>query len=175
MRFKILTMFAAALIVSACAGDYSDTGAVSSGGSSADNSAVSGSPSSAVSSSEIKGPQPGTQDALLVDVGDRVFYATDSSSLSAEARKTVGVLAMWLNSNPSVTLALEGHADERGTREYNLALGERRANAVRDYLIDLGVNVNRLQTISFGKERPAILGSNEAAWSQNRRAVFSVN
>ena len=176
MRFKILTMFAAALIVSACAGNSSDTGTGSSGGSSADNSAVSsGSSSPAVSSSEIKGPQPGTQDALLVDVGDRVFYATDSSRLSAEARKTVDVLAMWLNSNPSVTLTLEGHADERGTREYNLALGERRANAVRDYLIDLGVNANRLQTISFGKERPAILGSNEAAWSQNRRAVFSVN
>ena len=175
MRFKILTMFAAALVVSACAGDSSDTGTGSSGGSSADNSAVSGSSSPVVSSSEIKGPQPGTQDALLVEVGDRVFYATDSSRLSAEARKTVDVLAMWLNSNPSVTLTLEGHADERGTREYNLALGERRANAVRDYLIDLGVNANRLQTISFGKERPAILGSSEAAWSQNRRAVFSVN
>ncbi|WP_343562206.1 peptidoglycan-associated lipoprotein Pal [Kiloniella sp. b19] len=171
MRFKLLTMFAAALIVSACAGTSSDTGTGSSDGSSANN----GGNGSSVSSNTIDGPAPGTQEALLVEVGDRVFYATDSSTLSSEAQKTVETLAVWLNSNPSVTLTLEGNADERGTREYNLALGERRANAVRDYLVDLGVNGNRLQTISFGKERPAVLGSNEAAWAQNRRTVFVVN
>ena len=171
MRFKLLTMFAAALIVSACAGTSSDTGTGSSDGSSASN----GGNGSSVSSTTIDGPALGTQDALLVEVGDRVFYATDSSTLSSEAQKTVEALAVWLNSNPSVTLTLEGNADERGTREYNLALGERRANAVRDYLVDLGVNGNRLQTISFGKERPAVLGSNEAAWAQNRRTVFVVN
>ena len=88
---------------------------------------------------------------------------------------TVEALAVWMNSYPATTIAVEGHADERGTREYNLALGDRRANSVRDYLVALGIGSNRLSTISYGKERPAVLGSNEEAWAQNRRGVFVVN
>jgi peptidoglycan-associated lipoprotein len=123
----------------------------------------------------VPGPTPGTQEHLVVNVGDRVFFDFDRSDLRPEARATVEALAAWLGSYPAVTLTIEGHCDERGTREYNLALGERRANAVRDYLIALGVDAGRLNTISYGKERPAVLGSNEEAWAQNRRAVFVVN
>ena len=111
----------------------------------------------------------------MVNVGDRVFFDFDKSNLKPEGRATVEALATWMNNYPAVTITIEGHADERGTREYNLALGERRANSVYDYLLALGVQANRLRTISYGKERPAVLGSNEEAWAQNRRAVFVVN
>ncbi|MEE8504912.1 MAG: peptidoglycan-associated lipoprotein Pal [Kiloniellales bacterium] len=111
----------------------------------------------------------------MVNVGDRVFFDLDKSDLKPEARATAESVATWMNSYPAVAVTIEGHADERGTREYNLALGERRANSVRDYLVALGVNANRLSTISYGKERPAVLGSNEDSWTQNRRGVFVVN
>jgi peptidoglycan-associated lipoprotein len=104
-----------------------------------------------------------------------VFYDFDKSDLRPDARGTVEALAVWLNNYPAATLTIEGHADERGTREYNLALGDRRANSVRDYLAALGVSANRLSTISYGKEKPAVLGSNEESWAQNRRGVFVVN
>ena len=123
----------------------------------------------------IAGPTPGSQEDLVVNVGDRVFYDFDRSDLRPEARTTVEALAVWLNNYPAATIAVEGHADERGTREYNLALAERRANSVRDYLVALGIGTNRLSTISYGKERPAVLGSNEESWAQNRRGVFVVN
>ena len=110
----------------------------------------------------------------MVSVGDRVFFDFDKYDLKPEARKALDRQAAWLKANPSVTFTLEGHADERGTREYNLALGERRANSVKDYLVSLGVNPARLKTISYGKERPVALGSNEAAWGQNRRGVTRV-
>ena len=119
-------------------------------------------------------PVPGSQDDLVVNVGDRVFFGFDKYSLTAEARATLEKQAAWLNKYPAVTVALEGHADERGTREYNLGLGERRANSVKDYLVALGIAPNRLKTISYGKERPVALGSNEAAWAQNRRSVTMV-
>jgi peptidoglycan-associated lipoprotein len=112
---------------------------------------------------------------LVVNVGDRVFFDYDKSDLSPEARATVEALAAWMNSYPATTIGIEGHCDERGTREYNLALGERRASSVHDYLVALGVAPNRLTTISYGKERPAVLGSNEESWAQNRRDVFVVN
>ena len=105
---------------------------------------------------------------------DRVFFALDSYSLDAEDRRTLDAQADWLRRNPNVPVTIEGHADERGTREYNLALGDRRANAARDYLQSRGVEPSRMQTISYGKERPAVEGSNEAAWAQNRRAVTVV-
>ena len=123
----------------------------------------------------VTGPVPGSQEHLVVNVGDRVFFDFDKSDLAPEARATVESVAVWMNNYPAVILTLEGHADERGTREYNLALGERRANSVNDYLVALGINPNRISTISYGKERPAILGSNEEAWAQNRRGVFVVN
>ena len=114
---------------------------------------------------------PGSSQDLVVNVGDRVFYALNKSNLSSAARATLEKQAAWLKKYDGVKVTVEGHADERGTREYNLALGERRANAVREHLISLGVSADRIATISYGKERPAVLGSNAAAWAQNRRGV----
>ena len=104
---------------------------------------------------------PGSQEDLVANVGDRVFFDTDKSSLSDEARATLQRQAAWMELYPNLTFTLEGHADERGTREYNLALGGRRANAAKDYLVSLGVNGGRLNTVSYGKERPVCLESNE--------------
>jgi len=111
---------------------------------------------------------------LVQNVGDRVFFQTDQSNLDGSARATLRNQAQWLAQNGSINLIIEGHADERGTREYNLALGARRANAVRDFLISEGVDGNRLQTISYGKERPVSLCSEEACWSKNRRSVATI-
>jgi peptidoglycan-associated lipoprotein len=120
------------------------------------------------------GPVPGTQADLVVNVGDRIFFETDSSDLTASARSTLENQAAWLGQYQSVGVVVEGHADERGTREYNLALGERRANSVKNYLVALGVSPSRLTVVSFGKERPAVPGANENAWNQNRRGVTKV-
>jgi peptidoglycan-associated lipoprotein len=120
------------------------------------------------------GPAPGTAEDLRVNVGDRLFFDFDRSDLKPEARTQVERWAAWLTRFPTRTVVIEGHCDERGTREYNLALGERRANAARQYLISLGIAANRVTTISYGKERPTVSGNNEAAWSQNRRAVLGV-
>jgi peptidoglycan-associated lipoprotein len=118
---------------------------------------------------------PGSRADFLQNVpSDRVLFDFDSYSLDAEDRATLDAQAQWLTSNPTVRVTIEGHADERGTREYNLALGDRRANAARDYLQSRGISPSRMQTISWGKERPAVEGSNEYAWSQNRRAVTVV-
>lgn len=119
-------------------------------------------------------PIPGTQADLVVSVGDRVFFETDSTSLTASARATLENQASWLGEFQNVVITIEGHADERGTREYNLALGERRANSVKNYLVALGVAPSRVTTLSYGKERPAVPGSNQSAWSQNRRGVTKV-
>ena len=108
---------------------------------------------------------------LAVDVPDRVFFAYDSYSLTNAAQDTLAKQAKWLKANGSITIAIEGHADERGTREYNLALGDRRANAAKDYLMTQGISSSRVTTISFGKERPVNSGSNKKAWAQNRRSV----
>jgi peptidoglycan-associated lipoprotein len=104
-------------------------------------------------------------------VGDRVFFASDSSLLSPDATRVLARQAVWLKAAPARVLTIEGHADERGTREYNLGLGERRANAVRDYLIAEGIPSDRLRTLSYGKERPQVAGHDEASWAQNRRGV----
>ena len=108
---------------------------------------------------------------LATGVPDRVFFATNKSVLTTKARDTLRKQAAWLRNNKSINVTAEGHADERGTREYNLALGERRANAVKDYLMTYGISGNRLAVISYGKERPINSGSTPLAWSQNRRAV----
>mgnify|MGYP001180141223 FL=1 len=108
---------------------------------------------------------------LAVDVPDRVFFAYDSYSLTNAAQDTLAKQAKWLKANGSITIAIEGHADERGTREYNLALGDRRANAAKDYLMTQGISSSRITTISFGKERPVNNASNNKAWAQNRRSV----
>ena len=119
----------------------------------------------------MTGPTPGTQEDLVLNVGDRVYFDLDKYDLKRKARRTLESQAAWLNKYPRTTVVIEGHCDERGTREYNLALGERRANAVKNYLVALGVNESRVMTISYGKERPVALGSNESAWAQNRRSV----
>ncbi len=117
----------------------------------------------------------GTQEDLIVSVGDRVFFDYDSSAITNEARATLEKQAAWLRTYSNTMITIEGHADERGTREYNLALGERRATAVKNYLVTLGIDGNRLTTTSYGKERPAVLGSNPVAWQRNRRGVLVVN
>lgn len=115
--------------------------------------------------------RPGSAEDLAQNVGDRVFFEFDKSSLSDEARATLQRQAAWMAQYGNLTFTIEGHADERGTREYNLALGGRRANAAKDYLVSLGVSPSRLNTVSYGKERPVCLDSSESCWSQNRRAV----
>ena len=112
-----------------------------------------------------------TVEYLADGVPDRVFFATNESVLTTASRETLRKQAAWLRKNSDVTVVLEGHADERGTREYNLALGERRANAAKDYLMTYGISSNRISVISYGKERPVDSGSNPLAWSKNRRSV----
>jgi len=118
--------------------------------------------------------RPGTQEDMVVNVGDRVFFGFDKSDLSTEAQATLDRQAAWLKKYSSVKITVEGHCDERGTREYNIALGERRATATKNYLVAAGIAAARINTISYGKERPAVVGSNEAAWAQNRRDVTVV-
>ncbi|NYZ15147.1 peptidoglycan-associated lipoprotein Pal [Azospirillum sp. RWY-5-1] len=158
MRMKILSLFAAVLLVSACE-TAPDTSANQTGTGGAQTSSI----------------RPGSQEDLAVNVGDRVFFGYDQYNLSPEARGTLDRQAQWLQQYRNVTVTVEGHADERGTREYNLALGERRANSVKNYLVARGVGANRVKTISYGKERPAVVGSGEAAWAQNRRGVTVVD
>lgn len=118
---------------------------------------------------------PGSQQDFVVNVGDRVFFANDSSELSPEGRGTLDRQAAWLARYARYTVTIEGHADERGTREYNIALGARRAAATRDYLISRGVAPTRLKTISYGKERPVAVCDADTCWNQNRRAVTVLN
>ena len=117
---------------------------------------------------------PGSAQDFTVNVGDRIFFDTDSTSIRADAQQTLARQAQWLKQYPNYSITVEGHADERGTREYNLALGARRAEAVRSYLISRGVSAARIDTISFGKERPIAEGSNESAWAQNRNAHTAI-
>lgn len=154
MRNKILSLVAAVLLLAGCNSTSGNGGADGMGGSGA---AV-----------------PGTQADLVQNVGDRVFFATDSSTLSPEARAILDRQAAWMEKFSGVRVTVEGHCDERGTREYNLALGERRATAVRNYLVAKGVAASRVSTISYGKERPEVLGSSEDSWARNRRGVTVV-
>ena len=112
-----------------------------------------------------------TVEYLAAGVADRVFFATNESVLTTASRETLRKQAAWLRKNSKINIVLEGHADERGTREYNLALGERRANAAKDYLITYGISADRISVISYGKERPVDSGSNPLSWSKNRRSV----
>jgi peptidoglycan-associated lipoprotein len=114
---------------------------------------------------------PGSAQDFTVNIGDRIFFDTDSSSIRADAQTTLSRQAQWLNQYKQYAIVIEGHADERGTREYNLALGARRAAATRDFLVSKGVSAGRLKTISYGKERPVAVCDDISCWSQNRRAV----
>ncbi len=118
---------------------------------------------------------PGTSRDFSVNAGDKIYFTVDSSQLSVQAQTTLRAQALWLGKYPQYSVTLEGHADERGTREYNIALGARRATAVRIYLTGLGVNPGRLRTISYGKERPVAVCNDISCWSQNRRAVTVLN
>jgi peptidoglycan-associated lipoprotein len=118
---------------------------------------------------------PGSQQDFVVNVGDRVFFETDQTDLTPQARATLDKQAQWLSQYNRYTFTIEGHADERGTREYNIALGARRAQTVREYLISRGIDANRMRTISYGKERPVAVCNDISCWSQNRRAVTVLN
>jgi peptidoglycan-associated lipoprotein len=118
---------------------------------------------------------PGSQQDFVVNVGDRVFFETDSTELTPQARSTLDKQAQWLQLYNRYSFTVEGHADERGTREYNIALGARRAQTVHDYLVARGVDGTRMRTISYGKERPVAVCNDISCWSQNRRAVTVLN
>jgi len=158
MNLKILSLFAAVLLVAACQQSQPTTGGAGGAG------AAGGSTMSSQSAQQ-----------QMVSAGDRIYFAFDRSDITAESRQVLLRQAALLNQNPSWTVTIEGHCDERGTVEYNLGLGERRANATKQALIALGVAAGRLNVISYGKERPAVVGHNEQAWAQNRRAVTVVN
>lgn len=118
------------------------------------------------------GPVKGSQEDFIASVSsDRIYFDTDKYDVDAPDQPILQSQAAWLQQNPSVRVTIEGHADERGTRDYNIALGERRANSAKNYLASLGIDSSRITTVSYGKERPAALGSDEGAWAQNRRAV----
>ncbi|MCQ8784240.1 peptidoglycan-associated lipoprotein Pal [Mangrovibrevibacter kandeliae] len=119
----------------------------------------------------LGGSGPGSNQDFTVNVGDRIFFDTDSSSIRADAQQTLSRQAQWLQQYPQYAITVEGHADERGTREYNLALGARRAAATRDFLASRGIPASRIKTISYGKERPVAVCDDISCWSQNRRAV----
>jgi peptidoglycan-associated lipoprotein len=162
MRLKIVMAISAALLLAACSSKPAETGSGTS----------TGTTTSTTTSTVPQGAQPGSVDDFKTNVGDRVFFGTDRYDLTAEAQAELQKQATWLKTYPQYRFVIEGHCDERGTREYNLALGERRATAARNYLVALGIDAGRMQTISYGKERPAVLGSDEAAWAQNRRDVI---
>jgi peptidoglycan-associated lipoprotein len=164
MRFKILTLAAALSVLAACADKAATTAA---GGG--DNSGIGSTPGGV-------GEAPAaTLQAELTQIGDRIFFSFNKSDISPESKEILTRQAKFAGDHPELTFTVEGHCDERGTREYNLALGERRATADKKALAALGVSANRLQTISYGKERPAVVGSTEEAYAQNRRAVLVIN
>lgn len=161
---KLVAVCAAALMLAACQ-TTPEKAAMTSGQGANHGTAMS----------EQAGPAPGTEADLKLNVGDRVFFAFNKQDLSATARSTLERQAAWLKKYPNVNVTVEGNCDDRGTREYNLALGARRANAAKNYLVSLGVEASRIKTISYGKERPVAVGNNEAAWAQNRNAITVVN
>jgi peptidoglycan-associated lipoprotein len=162
LRFSGAALLALGLAACDPAGKDADMAAGGSGGAAGAGAGMAGS----------GGPgDPTSVEYFQISVGDRVFFATDSSALSADAQATLRAQAQWLNANPARSAIVEGHADERGTREYNLALGARRASAARSFLLAEGVDASRLRSLTYGKERPEALCSADSCWSQNRRAV----
>ena len=166
MKLRTLSIFAAVALLAACESAPDNKGAAAGGGAASSQAAP---PSSSSAASPMVAP--GSVEDFLKNVGDRVFFDFDKSNLTDEGKATLDKQAAWLKKYPQWAITVEGHCDERGTREYNLALGERRANSVKKYLASAGISDSRLKTISYGKERPAVQGSNESAWAQNRRGV----
>ena len=172
----IIKLLASALLVfflAACSTTPKDTADSSGSGSTTTSSDVS--TSGETESTDSASIEPGSQEDLIVNVGDRVFFNYDSSELDTDAQELLQDQVAWLKQYSDVSVIIEGHCDERGTREYNLALGEKRAQSVKNYLINLGISADRVSTISYGKERPAVVGSNDGASAQNRRSVTIVN
>jgi peptidoglycan-associated lipoprotein len=182
MRLKILSLFAALALVSACETAPEESAAGSGTGATQPTTKAKAAPAkktetatrAVAPAAQPTGPLSGSVDEFIVSVGDRVFFDLDKFNLTADARGILERQAAWLKKNGAVMISIEGHCDERGTREYNLALGERRATAVKDYLMSLGVSAGRINVVSYGKERPEALGSNETAWRQNRRGVTKI-
>ena len=161
---------------SATSATSATTSTASSGSSDSSSSSSSSTSSSGASSDSATTYSYDTDPkTALIKVGDRVLFGYDSSELDDDDRSVLDNQAKFLNQNPSLKVTIEGHCDERGTREYNLALGEKRASAVKDYLISVGINSERVSVVSYGKERPQVLGSNKAAWSMNRRSVTTID
>ncbi len=174
MIIKFITGALLVFFLAACSTTPKDTADSSGSGSSSSSSDVSSS-GSEDTASESASIEPGSQEDLIVNVGDRVFFNYDSSELDSDAQELLQDQVAWLKQYSDVSVIVEGHCDERGTREYNLALGEKRAQSVKNYIISLGISSDRVSTISYGKERPAVVGSNDGAWAQNRRSVTIVN
>ena len=177
----LLTLFAATFFLAACETASSiqeeATGTAAGSTTESTSTSTSTSSSSATSSAASNADNSALEAARaeMMSIGDTVFFGYDSSQLSDEAMSILDAQAALLNAKPSFRVKIEGHADERGTREYNLALGERRASATRDYLVAKGVDGSRVRIVSYGKERPAVVGSNEDAWAKNRRSVSVLN
>ncbi len=173
---KSVALVVALFVLGACE-TPSEERADTKGGGGAAATTTTTAKSDAMTKKDMKpeGAMSGSQEDLVLNVGDRVFFGFDQSDLQPSAREQVERWAGWLKQFPANTVTIEGNCDERGTREYNLGLGERRASAVRRYLIELGVSSDRVATISYGKERPVCVTSEEGCWSQNRRGVMVVN
>ena len=177
---RLLAICAVAFLFTACE-TASNVAGDSSSGSTSSSATAAGTASSSASNSVSSSASSSTTATQMSDaeklaqVGNTVYFGFDSSELATEAQAILDRQAAFLNVNPTIVVTIEGHADERGTREYNLALGDRRAVAVRDYLLDKGVNAARVRTVSYGKERPAVSGSNEGSWEFNRRAATVLN
>ncbi len=166
MNLRSMSLLAAALLILAACSENPSTSANTGG-------AANAAPPPAAPTTQ--GPAPGSKEDFVQNVGDRVFFDFNKSDIKPEGRTTLERQAAWLKKYPNVTVTIVGHCDERGTREYNLGLGARRATAVKNALVALGIPGNRIQTISLGKENPDPPGSNEAAWAQNRRAITAIN
>jgi len=158
MKMKLIGALSLVALLSACAGNENN-GAANGTGASANQAGAAA---------------PGSEADLVANVGDRVYFDTAASELSSDAKATLDRQAAWLQRYPQATVQIAGNCDDRGTEEYNIALGQRRANAARDYLVARGVSPARISTISYGKDRPTALGDNEQAWQQNRNAITIV-
>jgi len=171
MRLSTLALISTSFLLVACASDQANNaGGVTQQPYPSTNSATTGH----VNTAPVSQYAAGSADQLQHEVGDTINYAFDSSELTAAARATLERQAAWLQVNSGVNVRIAGHCDERGTREYNLALGDRRANTAKNYLVALGVSASRIATISYGEEHPVAAGANEEAWAENRRGVTTI-
>lgn len=176
MKYRTLACLLGVALLSACSSksNQDTSGANGAGGASGYGSGGLGGPGGPGGAGGAGHAAPGTEEDLVQSVGDRIYFQTDRSTLTPDATATLDRQAQWLQQYPQVNLWVAGNCDERGTEEYNLALGQRRAAADRDYLVAHGIAKSRIETISYGKSRPVDPGSNPAAWAQNRNAITSV-